>query len=447
MHALKSIPNDLFHTAMPLTLVTLAGSAARLTDRLLLGHHSQIALAAVSPAFVLTGVFSCFILSTISYSGTFVAHNYGQGRHFAAVRALGQGLWLAAFSLPVILISIPVGNFVIHTLGHTQELTRAETTYFDIVMGAQAFTVFAAALSAYFTAERNARLVGIASVAGCVLNIVLDPFLIFGFGPFPALGLTGAGLAAMTAAGLTTAILLKPLISRRFFSRHSRQELTFNGKLVFRILQFALPNSFRGLVEMAVFYLFICATATTGETELAVSNICLCVNGLFFAALNGSSKATSMLVGQTRGAENNSMTVKVPLAALRLLLSPFVVMSAFYIFGGESIVRLFGVSVADSTSAIALGATLFTILVFNDLCETAQNVYGAALLGVGDTRSALHYSLFVHLFVWAPLLACIIFFHPSIVCCYLSSVISRGIHALLLFLRWRSGRWQYIHLT
>ena len=54
MQALKSISNDLFRTALPLTLVTLAGSAARLADRLFLGHYSQTALAAVSPAFTLT---------------------------------------------------------------------------------------------------------------------------------------------------------------------------------------------------------------------------------------------------------------------------------------------------------------------------------------------------------------------------------------------------------
>ena len=447
MQTLKSSPDELFRTALPLTLVTLAGSAARLADRLFLGHHSQTALAAVSPAFVLTGVFSCFILSVISYSGTFVAHNYGQSRHFAAVRTLGQGLWLAFLSLPLVFISIPVGNFVIHALGHSQELTRAETTYFDIVMCAQALATLSAALSGYFTAERNARLVGVASVAGCLLNIVLDPLLIFGCGPLPALGLAGAAYAAAAGSALSTVLLLRPLVSKRLFTGPLRRHLAFNGKLVLRILRFALPNSVRGLVEMAVFYLFICATAATGETALAVSNICLCVNGIFFAVLDGTSKATAALVGQTRGSGNDSSTNRIPRLAFQLLLLPFAIMTAGYLAGGRSITLLFGNPATDPASFAGLGLTLFAILIVNDICETAQNIYGSALLGVGDTRFALRCSLAAHLLVWTPLLVIILTFRPSIVCCYLSSVIGRGVHALLLYLRWRSGKWKHIHLT
>ena len=447
MQTLKSSLGGLFRTALPLTLVTLAGSAARLADRLFLGHFSQTALAAVSPAFVLTGVFSCFILSVISYSGTFVAHNYGQRRHFAAVRTLGQGLWLAVLSIPLVFISIPIGNLLISALGHSQELTRAETTYFDIVMCAQALATLSAALSGYFTAERNARLVGVASVAGCLLNIVLDPLLIFGCGPLPALGLAGAAYAAAAGATLSAGLLLRPLVSKRLFTGPLRRHLAFNGKLVFRILRFALPNSIRGLVEMAVFYLFICTTAATGETALAVSNICLCVNGIFFAALDGTSRATAALVGQTRGSGNDSSTRKIPLQALRLLLLPFAIMAAVYLVGGRSITLLFGDPATDPSSFAELGLTLFSILILNDLCETAQNIYGSALLGVGDTRFALRCSLSAHLLVWTPLLVIFLAYHPSIVCCYLSSVIGRGIHALLLFWRWRSGKWRNIHLT
>ena len=447
MQALKSISNDLFRTALPLTLVTLAGSAARLADRLFLGHYSQTALAAVSPAFTLTGVFSCFILSVISYSGTFVAHNYGQRRHFAAVRALGQGLWLAFLSLPLVFISIPIGNLIIPALGHSQELTRAETTYFDIVMCAQALATLSAALSGYLTAERNARRVGVASIAGCLLNVVLDPLLIFGCGSLPALGLAGAAYAAAAGSVLSTVLLLRPLISKRLFTGPLRRHLAFNGKLVIRILRFALPNSIRGLVEMAVFYLFICATAATGEVALAVSNICLCVNGIFYAALDGTSKATAALVGQTRGSGNDASTNRIPRLALQLLLLPLAIMTAVYLAGGRSITLLFANPAADPSAFAELGLTLFAILIVNDLGETMQNVYGSALLGVGDTRFALRCSLVTHLLVWVPLLVIILTFRPSVVCCYISSAICRGVHAILLYLRWKSGKWRQIHLT
>lgn len=122
-------------------------------------------------------------------------------------------------------------------------------------------------------------------------------------------------------------------------------------------------------------------------------------------------------------------------------------MAAVYLVGGRSITLLFGDPATDPSSFAELGLTLFSILILNDLCETAQNIYGSALLGVGDTRFALRCSLSAHLLVWTPLLVIFLAYHPSIVCCYLSSVIGRGIHALLLFWRWRSGKWRNIHLT
>ena len=191
----------------------------------------------------------------------------------------------------------------------------------------------------------------------------------------------------------------------------------------------------------------ICATAATGETALAVSNICLCVNGIFFAALDGTSRATAALVGQTRGSGNDPSTDRIPCLALQLLLLPFAIMAAVYLAGGRSITLLVGNPATDPNSFAELGLTLFAILIVNDICETAQNIYGSALLGVGDTRFALRCSLAAHLLVWTPLLVFTLTFHPSIVCCYLSSVIGRGVHALLLYLRWRSGKWKHIQLT
>ena len=57
-------------------------------------------------------------------------------------------------------------------------------------------------------------------------------------------------------------------------------------------------------------------------------------------------------------------------------------MTAVYLAGGRSITLLFGNPTADPSSFAELGLTLFAILILNDLCETAQNIYGSALLGV-----------------------------------------------------------------
>ena len=104
---------ELLHTALPLAVVALISSFGVFADRFFLGRHSQSALAAVTPAAVLANTFFCFIVTTVSYTGTFIAHYYAGGRQRQAVRTFAQGLWLSGLSVIAFLVALPIGNLFI----------------------------------------------------------------------------------------------------------------------------------------------------------------------------------------------------------------------------------------------------------------------------------------------------------------------------------------------
>ena len=161
----------------------LVATINQFVDRLFLGHVSDVALEAITPVTLLTTLFSCTFLEIVGYSGTFVAQYSGRHRHVQAVRALAQGVWLAAATVPLILAIVPVGNFTLGQLGHAAELVQAERTYFDILFPSFAFVCFSTALGAYFTAVRRAGLVGCAQIASCLANMLFDALRFLGVCP------------------------------------------------------------------------------------------------------------------------------------------------------------------------------------------------------------------------------------------------------------------------
>jgi len=301
---------ELLRTTLPLIAVALLSSAATFADRFFLGHYAQSALAAVTPAATLTNVFFCFIITIVSYTGTFIAHYYGGGRQRQAVRVLGQGFWLCGLSVVALLIALPLGNLLIRTTCPSAELMHAELTYFNITLPAQALVTFSAVLVGYYTAERQTTRIARATIVGCLTNILLDPILIFGTPAFsifrfpfsiPSLGITGAAIATLVSAATTTVLLLRPFLSRCHHRQRFLRLLAFNRTLSLRILRFALPNALSYLVGTACFYAFIHALSKTGETALAISNVCLCVNGLYYAVIEGTRQTLTAQTGRCCG--------------------------------------------------------------------------------------------------------------------------------------------------
>ena len=430
---------ELLKTALPLMAAALAATVNQFVDRLFLGHVSDVALEAITPVTVLTTVFSCVFLEVVGYSGTFVAQYSGRRRHGWAVRALAQGVWLSAATVPLVLATIPVGDFVIGLLGHTAELVRAERTYFNIVFPSFAFVCFSTALGAYFTAVRRARLVGGAQVAGCVANMLFDALLV------PRFGMAGAAWSSVFAAFLPCLVLGMALARRR---KAFRALATPDVVLLARIVRFALPNAVTSFASAATFFFFVWASGCVSPLALAVSNVCFCVNSFYYTLTCGLGNGLSALVGRSRGGGNDAEVHSVVARALLIDLCLFLTMAALFFSCGEMLADLFrgDASAFDSGDFRSIGAALFRIVILANVFETLQVTFCAALRSVGDTRYVLKATLIAEFTGWIPFIILVLVLKPDIALLWWTIVVWHGIFAALLGRRWFSGVWKKIQL-
>ena len=417
----------------------LAATVNQFVDRIFLGHVSDVALEAITPVTVLTAVFSCAFLEIVSYSGTFVAQYSGSRRHGQAVRALAQGLWLSAAIVPLILATVPIGNFAIVRLGHTAELVQAERTYFSIVFPSLALVCFSTALGAYFTAVRRARLVGLAQIASCVANMLFDCFLV------PRFGMAGAAWASVMAAVIPFLVLGLALARRQ---RALRAFASPDFALLARIVRFALPNAATSFTGATTFFFFVWATGHVSPLALAVSNVCFCINSFYYTITCGLGNGASALVGRFRGAGNVSEVLNTVRHTLLVDLGLFLTMAVLFFTCGGALADLFrgAASAFDPTAFRGIGAKLFRIVILANVFETLQVTLCAALRGVGDTRHVLKVTLIAEFVGWIPLVGLVLVLRPDIVLLWWTIVVWHGVFAALLARRWLSGAWKKIKL-
>lgn len=197
--------------AAPIMATSLIQMAYNLVDMIWIGRISADAVAAVGAA----GMFMWFSngLATLSKMGGQIkvgqslGHDDRQGAASYAHGAIVSGIVLAlVFSLVCVLFAHPLIGFF--NLNSSQVAADARS-YLIITCGLVIFSFLNQIYTGIFTAMGNSRTSFAATAIGLVLNLILDPMFIFGFGPIPALGVSGAAIATVLAQAVVTLIFLQ----------------------------------------------------------------------------------------------------------------------------------------------------------------------------------------------------------------------------------------------
>jgi Na+-driven multidrug efflux pump len=139
-------------------------------------------------------------------------------------------------------------------------------------------------------------------IAGSVLNAVLDPFFIFGWGPFPEMGVAGAGLATTIGGGVTAALSAYHLVGGRSVYRLKLHHLKPDLSIIAQIYRVGLPSVLMDLVEAIIYLVLTRTLAGFGSVALAALGIAGRIADLAFIPVVGVAHALLPIVGFCFGA-------------------------------------------------------------------------------------------------------------------------------------------------
>ena len=246
--------------SMPLVLSLGATTIMEFTDRLFLARYSLDAIAAATPAGIMALLAMTIFIGTTSYVSVFVAQYTGQGRPEMVGRAVWQGIYVALLGTVVLGGLAFWAEDIFALAGHSAEIQGLESIYFRTLCLGAGIQLAGGAFGGFFTGLGRTRVVMLANMAGMLVNIPLDYCLINGIGPFPEMGIFGAGVATVLGWGVITAILW--IAMRR--GEHARFRLGTDRRLRLdlwlRLMRYGLPSGMEFFLDIFAFTVFIFVT-------------------------------------------------------------------------------------------------------------------------------------------------------------------------------------------
>lgn len=372
--------------AAPLMVSTACYSIMQFVDRLFLLSYSVIDTGAIVTVGTLVWTLCSFSLGIVTYVTAFVAQYRGADQASQIGRAVMHALYLALASTPFLLLpGYFVDDFFLW-FGHSPALADAEGICFRIYIWSGIGMLINGVLEGLLVGLEKTRPVMVANIYATILNVALDPILIFGFGPVPACGLEGAAWATVIAmwskSFYTLAVVMRiPEIASFGF----RAGVSFDGGFVRRFLYFGGPSGLQWFIEGLAIVYFIAVMGRLGDDYLTATSLAFSINLLAFVPIYGLGMGLTSIIGNQLGQENPAMAKRAMHSALTIAVaftSLFVVL--YTVFPSTILILHRSQSQDFANIEPIILHFLFFVAVFC-VFDAIQIVKVSVLKGAGDT--------------------------------------------------------------
>lgn len=309
MREVNLLKGDIFSAllkmALPLMGTAFVQMAYSLVDLMWLGRLSTGAVAAVGTCSFLVWIAQSITLIAKTGISVGLSQAYGRGDRESAKEVWVSGFILnLIFCLSLTILYISMRNKIIGIYNLDSEVHKMAADYLLIVSAGLIFTFLNPVLSAAFFSKGNSITTFKISIISLFINLILDPFLIFGLSIFPKLGIRGAALATVFAQMISTLLYLYVgYKDREIFVRTNY--FTIPQKEYFRsILSLGFPASLQSLIHAMVGMVLNKYIASFGALYIAVYSIGSQIESISWMTADGFSVAFSAFFGQNFGAKN-----------------------------------------------------------------------------------------------------------------------------------------------
>lgn len=344
----------LLHLALPMMAGNIAQNLFTLIDMYFVGRLGSLQVAAVGMAGVVTSAMMTLIIGLSAATRAIVARYIGANdyemAHKAAFGAIIYGLIVSAV---IALFGLSLGKYVLMLLGAKANLLVLSTRYLVVALVGAFSMVMLFVTRAIFQGAGDAKTPMFIVFGAVILNIILDPLLIFGLGPFPRLGVVGAALATVIArfVGFIIALLLLAKGVRTF--RLDFKKFGTTKDILVRYLSIGVPGGAQPMINNLTAFVMMRIITSFGVFATAAYSIGVRLN--MIASLPGFAigNAAGTLVGQNLGAGKPDRAKKGVLIGVKLY-ELFAIPTAFiYIVLAPQIASLFSKDTETIRLAIA----------------------------------------------------------------------------------------------
>ncbi|MGL6219741.1 MAG: MATE family efflux transporter [Lacrimispora sphenoides] len=369
--------------ALPIMVTALVQMAYNLTDMAWIGFVGSPAVAAVGAGGMYVWLSQGVVALAKMGGQVKVAHALGKGdRKEAAVYATGSVQMGLLFALLYGVVTFFGAKPLIAFFGLNDAfVTYNAQVYLKITCGLIVFSFLNSIITGIMTAMGDSKTPLLANFIGLVLNMVLDPVLIFGVGPIKGSGVAGAAIATVMAQAVVTAVFLIAI---------RKDQVLFDKVKVFHkvpwdymkaMVRIGFPASVQNLIYTSISMILTRFVTGFGDSAVAVLRVGGQIESISWMTADGFAAAINSFVGQNYGAGQYGRVKKGYFTAIGVMFVWGLLSSALLIGFPEHIFGLF----IHEPEVIPMGVRYLVILGFCQMFMCIELTTVGALSGLGRT--------------------------------------------------------------
>ena len=369
--------------ALPIMATALVQTAYSLTDMAWIGRVGSSAVAAVGAASMYTWLSQGVVTLAKMGGQVKVAHCLGSGKHEeAAAYASGALRMGIAFALVYAVITVLGAGPLIGFFGLSDaSIVNNAQIYLRITCGLILFSYLNAIFTGILTAMGDSKTPFIANVIGLVINMILDPVLIFGIGPFPFMGVTGAAVATVTAQMIVTLVFLVVVKRDKVIFDKVSLWKKVPAEYTKTIVQIGLPAAVQNLIYTSISMVLTRFVAGFGDAAVAVQRVGSQIESISWMTADGFAAAINSFVGQNYGGRQYRRVKRGYMTAVGVMFVWGFFCSVLLI-GFPS--QIFGLFIREP-EVIPMGVSYLVVLGFSQMFMCIEITTVGALSGLGKT--------------------------------------------------------------
>ncbi len=436
-----SIKRALFLLSIPMVLEMLMESVFAIVDIYFVSRLGSEAIATVGlTESIITLVYAIGIGLSLGTSAM-VSRRIGEKDNVKASNTAFHGI-IAGFAFSTI-IAIPGMFFakdILQLMGASEIIVNEHSSFTSIMLGGNYVIMLLFVINGIFRSAGNAAIALRVLALANVINIVLDPCLIFGIGPFPELGIEGAAIATNIGRGVAVIYQLYILLKGSGALSISIRKIRLSIDLMGRLIRLSIGSIGQILIMTTSWLALVRVISTFGSDVL--SGYTIGIRVIIFAILpcNGLANAAATLVGQNLGASRPDRSEESVWLATRVNTVILILISIVLVVFTEPLICVF----TSDPCVIKSGIDCLRIVSYGFVIFGFGSILVNSLNGAGDTKSPTIINILCFWCLEIPL-ACFLAFYTGMNenGVFYSIIISEAVMTLIALYVFRSGKWKY----
>lgn len=435
----------IFRLAIPVLIEQFLIFGVDLTDTFLSGRLGEAATEAICVAGYI-GWMASVAFSLIGIGTTaLVARAWGAGRRDEACRIAARSMLLAPLiAVPVFCLLQLLASSAASFLNLQGESFRIAVEYLRFDAFGHVFSSCLIIAGAALRGSGDMKTPMLVLLAMNIVNIVVSAGTVYGWGPFPQLGVIGIVTGTVVAKIVGAAVMIAVLFAGWTDLKVSVRDLRFDGEITRRLLRIGGPACLDGLITVSGHFIFLRVISLVKLHQpgaLAAHLVGVRVEALSYLPATAWGIAAASLVGQSLGAQRPELAVKIGHAAARQSILYAALVGFFYYFAADDIYRV----MHRDAHVIAAGIPALKLMATFQIPTTAMIVYVLCLRGAGDTRFPLLFAILGVLCVRVPVAYyCGVVLEGGLVGAWIGMGADLFLRAALMWWRFTSERWTKI---